>query len=858
MSNISLEEQNQALKKELEYLKADFFDYKIKHQGLMNASLHIKGIIKKKMEFEPLMDKIITEITKSIKCDSAAITIRKGDQWVINYSYGFKDDVIGVHISDINNPHAVLAIETKKAVFISDTYHDERVNCEYMKGWDIGSVIAVPLFTFEKVFGVVFFNYQNTHGFDNEIVKFIKIITSFINIALNNVVLNEKSQIEKEKNRVAKKIIKNQDDLLHLQTDMMNLTSEAMMVCSLDGNIILWNNGAKNIFGYSDEEAYGHNCHELLKMKSINKVRVDCHKSKFSQGEVEITCKDGKKLVVETSMMGVHDAKGKEKVLATCRDITERKMMEAEMKALLKKNKDILASIRDGFYVLDHDGNFTYVNQITAKDLGYETEELLNKNIWQEMPLLKNSIIETNYRKVMTEKKPVYFEYCGVLNKENYYETSVYPLDEGISVFWRDITDKKKIEAELNYNRELIETVIENLPDTLMIYDKSGNLLHLNSAGRRLFSQIERIETLAKFHSSFTLYQSKGNFIDLNKHPNYKISKHGIVNNIIINYKNDDKEYLLDTSAFPVYDNQKNIISYTIICNDITEKLLNMEMIKDQQDKMLQAEKEKNEVLRKAVELKDEFISIVSHELRMPITTITAAIQTMEQICGQELPDKAKWYLDIIRQSSYRQLRLVNNLLDIFRINAGHMKVNKSNIDIVALTRLITESVSVFAEGKNIRLEFTSAFEHHVMGIDEGKYERIILNLLSNAVKFTPENKTISVSISDVKERQKPMVSIQVKDQGMGIPKEKMELIFERFGQVDSSLTRNYEGAGLGLSIVKMFVELLGGEISLISEEGLGSTFTLLLPAEKVNNETPFKTADNKLNHEISIEFSEL
>jgi signal transduction histidine kinase len=266
----------------------------------------------------------------------------------------------------------------------------------------------------------------------------------------------------------------------------------------------------------------------------------------------------------------------------------------------------------------------------------------------------------------------------------------------------------------------------------------------------------------------------------------------------------------------------------------------------------------KNLELEKALEMKDEFLSLVSHEFRTPLNVISSAIQALSYIYGSELPYKAKQYLSMIRQNTFRQLRLVNNLLDITRVNAGRIKVSKKNIDIVFLTKAIVESVNTYAAQKTIDIKFITLFEEKVIGIDEEKYERILLNLLSNAIKFTPEGKSITVTLSSIENQ----ISVEVKDNGIGIPANKLDIIFERFGQVDSSLSRQAEGTGIGLSLVKKFTEALEGSISVKSETGKGSTFTILLPGETIIEENSKKEAgdllDNRLVQTTRVEFSDI
>ncbi|MDP4146839.1 MAG: ATP-binding protein [Bacillota bacterium] len=279
---------------------------------------------------------------------------------------------------------------------------------------------------------------------------------------------------------------------------------------------------------------------------------------------------------------------------------------------------------------------------------------------------------------------------------------------------------------------------------------------------------------------------------------------------------------------------------------------------KTQTKKHLEEQSKIIEALENAIEMKDEFLSLVSHEFRTPLNVINTAIQAIELICKDELSDRLKNYLRPIKQNCFRQQRLVNNLLDITRADAGRIKIYKKNINIVFLTKAITESVQTYSSQKGVTISFVSSIDKKVIGIDDEKYERILLNLLSNAIKFTPEGKCITVSLYSNKGR----ICIDVRDEGIGIPKDKADIIFERFGQVDSSLSRQAEGTGIGLSLVKRFVEALGGSISLKSRINYGSTFTISLPDEKAVEE-PIKgkivdLMDNRLIQAATIEFSDI
>jgi signal transduction histidine kinase len=289
---------------------------------------------------------------------------------------------------------------------------------------------------------------------------------------------------------------------------------------------------------------------------------------------------------------------------------------------------------------------------------------------------------------------------------------------------------------------------------------------------------------------------------------------------------------------------------------------------KRQQEEIIRSEKEKNEALENVIKLKDEFLYLITHEFKTPLTVIKAAIQAMDMICGKEMPEKADKFLNSIKQNTNRQLRLVNNLLDVTRINAGEIRLKEGVFDVEYLIRSIVDSIQPYAQHKKVKLNFTARFDGNEILIDEEKIERIILNLVSNALKFTPEGKSIDIGLCRKRYRNRNMICITVTDQGIGIPKSKQDKIFERFGQADTSLSRQAEGTGIGLYLVKLYVNAMNGGITLRSREGKGSTFTVMLPCIEA---TPLEriTAgsvqdgqvmgrDSRLIQAVAVEFSDI
>lgn len=223
-----------------------------------------------------------------------------------------------------------------------------------------------------------------------------------------------------------------------------------------------------------------------------------------------------------------------------------------------------------------------------------------------------------------------------------------------------------------------------------------------------------------------------------------------------------DRICYFDYTLTPIASNGQ-VQSIILVLEDVTEQVLNKKRIADQ---------EKNEVLRESLKLKDEFLYLITHEFRTPLTVIKSAIQTME-LKYRDMPDKAVRYIKTIKQNVNRQIRLVNNLLDITRISSGKIKLIKGNYDIVFLTKSIVESIQSIAQQKKINVVFSTELQKKVICFDEEKFERILLNLLSNSIKFTRQEKMIYINLYSKKLRNKHMVCIEVRDEGIGIPKEK-------------------------------------------------------------------------------------
>ncbi len=310
------------------------------------------------------------------------------------------------------------------------------------------------------------------------------------------------------------------------------------------------------------------------------------------------------------------------------------------------------------------------------------------------------------------------------------------------------------------------------------------------------------------------------------------------------------------------FHNSFFLITLTTVVDAIERELLLRKQnrkINKQKELLYESEKKHRELLEKNLIMKDEFITLITHEFKTPINVIYSAIQLIEHAYINEIPKPVIKLIGSVKRNAFRQLRLVNNLLDITKLNSEKFKLNLKNVDIVFLTKLITESIKIYADQKKINLDFKSNVSSRNTAIDDEKYERIILNLLSNAIKFTPEGGNITVDIKEDKKNK--TLAIAVSDTGIGIPKDKHEMIFQRFGQVENNLSRQAEGSGIGLALVKMLVVILDGNIQVDSELEVGSIFTITLPIKEgtvYEENKVFLASDNRLVNAVNVEFSDI
>jgi len=434
-----------------------------------------------------------------------------------------------------------------------------------------------------------------------------------------------------------------------------------------------------------------------------------------------------------------------------------------------------------------------------------------------------------------------------VLEQTQQLEEITADLKEFNVILEEEITERTKTEEAVKESERQFRYSLEEAPLPIMLYDENGEIKNINRTWTDItgytIKDTPTISELAKISDVF-IEGSEGTTVSRL----FNLGKRQNDGEYSIRTRNGNIRIWDFYSAYigKLQDGHKLLMRVAI---DITERKHMEELQKnvDEERKRLYEIKEYDR-------LKTEFFSNISHELRTPINVIFSALQVHELRLKEDTSQNASTdkykYTKIMKQNCYRLLRLINNLIDITKIDSGYLDINEINSNIISLVENISISVVDYIENKGLSLIFDTEIEEKIIACDPEKIERIILNLLSNAVKFTPCGGNIMVNIEDGIEN----ICIRVKDTGRGIPAEKLNSIFERFMQVDKSLARDHEGSGIGLSLVKCLVELHGGTISVKSKEGFGTEFIIYIPCKLVGGEVSDDIAYCGVKSESSVE----
>jgi len=384
-----------------------------------------------------------------------------------------------------------------------------------------------------------------------------------------------------------------------------------------------------------------------------------------------------------------------------------------------------------------------------------------------------------------------------------------------------EVEKRKEMQEKLNKERSLLSGLLNSIPDAVFFKDPEGTYLGCNPAFCE-FVKRPAEEVVGKKNPYF-YSKEVADFLSAEDKGLFGTGKAITRERWAI--RPDGRKVLLQTVKAPLYNETGNFIGLVGVSRDITER-------QKAEDALLKAR-----IAEDANRAKSEFIATMSHELRTPLNSIIGFSDLLLEGMSGKLNERQGRYIQNISSSGRHLLQLINDILDLSKVEAGKTVLEPENFELAKIFKDIEKVFGPLAVGKKLSIIFEVDSRISSVRADKMRFKQILYNLISNAVKFTPEGGAITVSAAKAGD----MVRICVKDTGIGISREDLDSLFQPFKQLDSFFNRRYEGTGLGLFLVKRFVEMHGGNIQVESVPGTGSAFIFELPfetGEKENDET--------------------
>jgi len=484
-------------------------------------------------------------------------------------------------------------------------------------------------------------------------------------------------------------------------------------------------------------------------------------------------------------------------------------------------------------------GKIMDANQSACSFYKYKRKEIIDKKISDINVLsIENIFKEMNKAELQNRN---YFNFVHRLADGTFCDVQVYsrPVNvKGQNLLYSvifDVTEKNLIKDQEKKYR----TLFENTGTATFVVEADTTISMANREAERLtgYSKAE-LEGKMKF-TELIAYKEELEEM-LTYHYQRKLEKEDIPNKY--------EFQLMDKQS-----NIKNILCQAEIISSTKQNIVSLADITE--EKSLKKQIEFNE-------LKEEFFSNISHDLKSPLNLILSSVQVLNMYCKNNLKEhnvkKIDSYTHMIKQNSYRMLKLVNDLVDLTKIDSNSYKIKLENHNIVEVITLIAQSTKEYIEDQGRLFNFNMRIDYKFIACDPFSVERIILNLLSNAIKFTDKGDEISINIdSDENE-----VIISVKDTGIGMSEAEQRRIFNRFEQVEQGVLsgRNTLGSGVGLSLIKSLVDLHQGRIEVKSEYGTGSEFIIYIPDRRVEQENNFYANYDNIGmvEKLKVEFADI
>ena len=500
-------------------------------------------------------------------------------------------------------------------------------------------------------------------------------------------------------------------------------------------------------------------------------------------------------------------------------EITDLKNTELKLNKEKELLQTLMDNIPDTIYFKDAESKFTRVNMAQAICLGLKSpEEAIGKSDFDFFDPLHASNAFKDEQEMMNIGTPILNKLEHIKTPEGfrYVTATKIPLKDddgkllGMVGISHEITDLKNTELKLNKEKELLQSLMDNLPDTIYFKDAESRFTRINQAQAVMLGLQSPDEAIGK--SDFDFSPKEQATLSFQDELDIMETGKPLINRVEKVHRTDGSVIWVSTTKIPVKDQLGNISGTVGMSRDIT-------VLEEARNSLVYA-KEKSDEANKAKSL---FLANMSHEIRTPMNGVIGMSDVLNQT---SLNDEQREYLSIITKSGNNLLSIINNILDFSKIESGSLELEQAPINIRQVIENVADVLITSASNKGVDLMnyVDSSIPEMVEG-DSVRLSQVLINLVNNALKFTEHGEVYFTAELTESTEITFKVLFKVKDNGIGISKEAQEKIFHSFTQVDSSTTRKYGGTGLGLAISKRLVEMMGGEIGVESVEGEGSLF---------------------------------